>query len=121
MCTNFQAQLITLTVWPKFAQKWILGSEFQKTKSGFGISSSKFPNGPILSQDRQLWIFGPKFGKIAWYMQYWGSNNVEGVAENRVEAQMIWVEVEMGWVEGVGWSWVHGIVTPNFKNTFQMN
>ena len=32
-------------------------------------------------------------------MQYWGSNNVEGVAENRVEAQMIWVEVEMGWVE----------------------
>ena len=29
---------------------------------------------------------------------------------------MIWVEVEMGWVEGAGWSWVHGIVTPNFKN-----
>ena len=23
---------------PKFAQKWILGSEFQKSKSGFGIS-----------------------------------------------------------------------------------
>ena len=99
MCTNFQAKLITLTFRPKFAQKWILGSEFQKTKSGFGISSSKFCNGPILSQDRQLWIFGPKFGKIAWYMQYWGSNNVEGVAENRVEAQMIWVEVEMSWVE----------------------
>ena len=114
MCTNFQAKLITLTFRPKFAQKWILGSEFQKTKSGFGISSSKFITRPILSQDRQLWIFGPKLGKIAWYMQYWGSNNVEGVAEN-------WVEVEMGWVDGAAWSGVHGIVTPNFKNTFQMN
>ena len=28
---------------PKFAQKWILGSEFQKSKSGFGISTSNIP------------------------------------------------------------------------------
>ena len=29
---------------------------------------------------------------------------------------MSWVEVEMSWVEvdGAGWSWVHGLVTPIF-------
>ena len=46
-------------------------------------------------------------------MQYFGSNNTEGVAESKVEAEMSWVEVEMSWVEVdvVGWSWVevHGI------------
>ena len=29
--------------WPKFAQKWILGSEIRKSNSKFGISSSKIP------------------------------------------------------------------------------
>ena len=28
---------------PKFAQKWILGSEFKKSKSGFGINTSIIP------------------------------------------------------------------------------
>ena len=38
-------------------------------------------------------------------MQYFGSNIVEGVAENWVEAEMSWVEVD-----GAGWRWVHGLV-----------
>ena len=41
------------------------------------------------------------------------SNNVEGVAESWVDAQMSWLEVEM--------SRVQCLVIPNFKNTFQMN
>ena len=32
------------------------------------------------------------------YMRYFGSNNVEGVAESWVEAEMSWVEVD-----GAGW------------------
>ena len=40
-------------------------------------------------------------------MQYFGSNNVEGVAESWVEAEMSWVEVD-----GAGWRWVHGLVIP---------
>ena len=50
---------------PKFAQKWILGTEFQNSKSGFGINTSKIPYLPILSQNRQLLIFWPKFGEIS--------------------------------------------------------
>ena len=51
-------------------------------------------------------------GKIPNYVQYFGSNIVEGVAESWVEAEMNWVEVEMSWVEvdGAGWGWVHGLV-----------
>ena len=51
--------------WPKFAHKWILGSEFQKCKSGFGISTFKIQSLPIFSQNEQLWIFRSKFGEIA--------------------------------------------------------
>ena len=45
-------------------------------------------------------FFGLNFGKLSNYVQYFGSNNVEGVAES-------WVEVD-----GAGWNWVHGLVIP---------
>ena len=47
----------------KFAQKWILRSEFQKSKSGFGISILEILCAPIFRQNGQLWIFGPKFAQ----------------------------------------------------------
>ena len=56
--------------WLKFAQKWILGFQFQKTKSGFGISTSKFPCVLTFIQNRQLCTFRPKFAEIAQYVQY---------------------------------------------------
>ena len=79
-----------------------MGSEFQKSKSGFGINTSKIPCVPIFSQN---------LGKLSNYVQYFGSNIVEGVAES-------WVEVEMSWVEvdGAGWRWVHGLVIPFLNN-----
>ena len=64
-------------------------------------------------------VFGLNLGKFPNYVQYFGSNNVEGVAENWVEAEMSWVEVDgAGWswveVEEAWWRWVHGFVIPNF-------
>ena len=56
---------------------------------------------PIFSQNWQLLIIRPKFGEIANYVQYFGSNIVEGVAESWVEAEMSWVEVD-----GAGWRWM---------------
>ena len=65
---------------------------------------------PIFSQNWQLLIIRPKFGEIANYVQYFGSNIVVSVAES-------WVEAEMGWVEvdGAGWRWVHDLVIPIFQ------
>ena len=52
----------------------------------------------IFSQNWQLLFFGLNLGKLPNYVQYFGSNIVEGVAERWVEAQMSWVEVD-----GAGW------------------
>ena len=54
------------------------------------------------------------------YVQYFGSNIVEGIAESWVEAEMSWVEVDgavWSWVEmgGAGWRWVQGLVIPFFS------
>ena len=43
-------------------------------------------------------FFGLNLGKLSNYVQYFGSNIVEGVAESWVEAEMSWVEVD-----GAGW------------------
>ena len=69
----------------KFAQKWILRSKFQKSKSGFRMCTSNIPRVRIFSQNEQLLIFRPKFGEIAC------------------------VEVDL---DGTGWRWVHGLVIP---------
>ena len=45
------------------------------------------------------------FGKLPYYVQYFGSNIVDGVAEGWVEAEMSWVEVDGAeWrLKWVGW------------------
>ena len=40
-----------------------LGSEFQKSKSGFGFRILEILGAPIFRQNEQLWIFGPKFAQ----------------------------------------------------------
>ena len=99
MCTNFQATRKTLNLSAQICpKKWILGSEFQKFKSGFRISTSNIPWEPIFSQNGQLWIFRSKFGEIAqlrvifWFEYCWGCCR----------------ELGGGWNElgGGGWNWV---------------
>ena len=46
-------------------------------------------------------------------MRYFGSHNVEGVAESWVEAEMSWVK--MG---GDGLSWAHGLAIAIRKQKF---
>ena len=85
----------------------ILGSKFQKFKSGFGISTSNIPCVPIFSQNGEILIFWPKFGEIAqlraifWFKYCWECCR----------------ELGGGWNElgGGGWSWVE--VGAWFSNT----
>ena len=46
-------------------------------------------------------FFDLNLGKLPNYVQYFGSNIVEGIAESWVEAEMSWVEVD-----GTEWSWI---------------
>ena len=96
---------------PKFAQKWILGSEFHKSKSGFGLSTSNISCVPIFSQNGQFLIFRPKFGEIAqlraifWFKYCWECCRDLGGSWNKLD-------------EG-GWSWVE--VGARFGNTISKN
>ena len=75
--------------WPKFAQNWILGSEFGIPRYHVDQFSVKMDN---------FEFFDLNLRKLPSYLQYFGSNSVEGIAEN-------WVEAEMSWVEVVGAGW----------------
>ena len=81
-----------LLFWPKLAQKRILESEFVKSKSGSGINTPRYHLYHFLVKAENFEIFCLSLGKLTNDMQYFGSNNVEGVAEN-------WVEVD-----GAGWT-----------------
>ena len=59
-------------------------------------------------------FFGLNLGKFPYYVEYFGSNNVEGVAKSWGEVKMSWVEVDRA-----GWRWVHGLVIP-FLHIFLM-
>ena len=41
-----------------------------------------------------IYFFGLNLGKLPNYVQYFGSNIVEGVAESWMEVEMSWVEVD---------------------------
>ena len=55
-----------------------------------------------------FWFFDLNLGKLSNYMQYFGLNIVESVAENSVEPEMSWVEVDgAGWrLKCAGWRWM---------------
>ena len=59
-------------------------------------------------------VFSLNLGKLPNYLRWFGSNNVEGVAESWVEAEISWMELGGDWYElgGDGWSWVHSLVIP---------
>ena len=78
----------------KFAQKWILGSEFQKSKCRFRERAPQRDHVCQFSVKMDNFeCFGLNLGKLLNYVWYFGSNNVEGVTESWVEAEMSWVEV----------------------------
>ena len=88
MFTNFQTKQATLNFWAQICPKMdfgvkngFLGSEFQKSKSGF--NTSNIPCVPIFSQNGQH--FDLNLENLPNYVQYFSSNIVEGVAESWVE------------------------------------
>ena len=93
---------------PKFAQKRILGSEFQNSKSGFGISTPVYHVCEFPGKTDKFEFFGLNLGKLPNYVRYFGFYSVERVAESWVEAEMSWVEVDWArWrLKWAGWRWM---------------
>ena len=70
---------------PNLPQNWFLGSEFQKSKSGSGISVTEIPVCQFPIKINNSEFFGLNLGKLPHYMQYFDSNSVESVVESWVD------------------------------------
>ena len=60
--------------------------EIHKTNIGIRISILEIPCVPIFDKTDNFEFFDLNLGKLPNYVQYFGSNFVEGVAESWVEA-----------------------------------
>ena len=63
MCANCWLKQSSLHFLTQICPKSKLESEIQKTNVGIRISILEIPCVPIFRQNRQLWIFGPKFAQ----------------------------------------------------------
>ena len=91
---NRQLQLFL----PTFTQKWILGSEFQKYKSGFGISASKNHVCQFSVKMDNFEFFGLNLGILPNYLPHFGPYNIE-----RAEWRLKWAGWRLEWTR---WKWV---------------
>ena len=108
MCANFQAKrTFFYFFWPKFSQKLILESEFQKQCLQDSESDSEPPRYHVcqfLVRTDNFEFFGLNLGKLSNYMQY-----IIVLITLRVLQRAGWRCVE---VDGAGWRWVHGLAIP---------
>ena len=112
MCPNFQAKRTTLSLLTQICQEidfW-LGWNFTNLSLHSKSAPSKYHVCQCSVKLDSFKFFGLNLVKLPNYVRYFGSNNVEGVAES-------WVETEMSWVgvDGAGWRWVNGLLIPSFN------
>ena len=98
MCTNFQAKRTTLTFLTQFFPKnefW--GPNFKSLSAYSKSAPLKDHRCQFSVKMDSIQFFDLNFGKLPNYVPYFGSNNVEGVTESYVEAEMSWVEEVGAW------------------------
>ena len=94
---QFQAKQITLTFSAQICPKMDFG--FQNFKNLRVDSESAPPRDHVWQfsvKINNFEIFGLNLGKLPYYVQYFGSNNVEGVAEVKSEVGG-WNKLAGGW------------------------
>ena len=79
--------------WAKFAQKCILGKNFKNLSVGLESAPPRYHVCQFSGKIDNFEFFHLNLEKLPNYIWYFGSNNVDGVAKNSVEAKMSWVEV----------------------------
>ena len=94
MCANFQSKRTTLTFSAQICPKMHFGVGISKNLSLDSESPSpRYHVCQFSVKMDNFDFFGLNLGKLPNYMQYFGFNNVEGVAESWMEDEMSWVEV----------------------------
>ena len=111
---------------PNLLKKVFWGRNFETLSLDLESAPPIYNECQFLGKTDNFEIFGLNLGKLLNYVRYFGSYNVEDVAESWVEAEMSWVEMDgAGWswveVDGTRWSWVHGLVIPKNQYLFLHN
>ena len=98
-CSNFQAKWTKIDFFgPNLPKNEFWGSNFKNLSPDLeSVRSRKH----VCQFSVNFKFFGLNLEKLPNQVQYFGSNNVEGVEESWVEVEMFWVEVD-----GAGWRWM---------------
>ena len=103
MRANFQTKRKTLILYgTNFPKNEFQGRNFKNVSPDSESAPPRYNIYQFLVRTKNLEFFGLNLGKFPNYGQCFDSNNVEGVAESWVEAEMSWVEVDAGcwrWME----------------------
>ena len=95
MCAKFQAKQRTLTFFgPNLPKNGYWGRNFKNISPDSDLAPPRYRVCQFSIKMENFEFFSLNLGKLPNYVQYFGSNNVEGVAESWVEAEMSWVEVD---------------------------
>ena len=99
MCANFQTKQTTLTFSAQICPKmnfWC--RNFKNLNPDTESEPPRYRVYQFSVKMDNFEFFGLNLGKLPNYVRYFGSNNVEAVAESWMETEMSWVEVDRaGW------------------------
>ena len=94
MYANFQAKRTTLTFFgPNLPKNGFWGRNFKNLSLDSESAPPMYHACQFSVKKDNFKFFGLNLGKLLNYVRYFGSNDVEGVAESWVEAEISWVEV----------------------------
>ena len=98
MRVNFQVKQTTLTFRSRLPKNGFCGRNFKNLSPDSESALLRYYLWQLSVKMDNFEFFGLNLGKLPNYVRYFGSNNVEGVAESWLEAEMSWMEVD-----GAGW------------------
>ena len=87
MCASFQAKWTTLTFSAQICRRMVLGVRIQNLSQGSKSAPPRYHVCQFSLKTDNFEFIGLNLGKLPNYMQHFGSNNGDGIAES-------WVEVD---------------------------
>ena len=93
---------------PKFAKKKFWGRNFKNLSLDSESAPPRYQVCQFSAKTDNFEFFGLNLGKFPNYVQYFGSNYVDGVGESWLEADVNWMEVDgAGWrLKLAEWRWM---------------
>ena len=111
MCANFSGKIENFDFFsPNLPKNRFLGRNFENISPDSQSAPPRYQVCQFSGKTYNFEFLGLNSGRLPNYVRYFGSYNVEGVAESWMEAEMSWVDVG-----GARWGWME--LGTQFSNT----